>query len=143
MGWAVKRSKYDCRRCGGMGGVGIRVLWICLSLGVIAGAVVWLLNSQQKNEERYSRKAMEISEYGLLRVMEKLGEKPSWNSGFSKTAYEGGWYSAKVYPRVKGDTVMLAVESVGRIGAVSKKQECLLVLSHVNGDSVWIRTAAP
>jgi hypothetical protein len=131
------------RQCGRAGGVGIRVLWICLSLSVIAGAMAGLFNFQQKNEERNSRKAMEISEYGFFRVMEKLSEKPSWNAGFPKTPYEGGWYWAKVIPRVKGDTVFLSVESVGRMGGVSKKQECLLRHSVVNGDSVWVRTSAP
>ena len=127
-------------RCGG--GVGIRVLWIAASLFIIAGAVVWLVNNQQKNEERFFRKALEISEYGLLAVMQKLGETPSWVGDFPKAPYEDGWYTAKVSRYTSGDTVFLRVESVGHIGPVSKKQQCLLRLSIVNGDSAWIRTSA-
>jgi hypothetical protein len=127
-------------RCGG--GVGIRVLWIVASLFVIAGAVVWLANNQQKNEERFYRKALEISEYGLLAVMQKLGETPSWVGDFPKTPYEDGWYAAKVSRNTSSDTVFLRVESVGHIGPVSKKQQCVLKLSVVNGDSTWTRTSA-
>lgn len=140
---ASGRNRFGFFRGAAPGGIAIRVMLICLSLAAITGSVVYLLNSQQKNEERYSRKAMEISEYGLMRVLEKLGHDPSWHGGFPKTSYEGGWYNAKMAPRVKGDTVMLAVESVGHMGTVSKKQECLLVLSVVNGDSVWAKVATP
>ena len=139
MGRALWRTLSISQNRDGEGGVGIRVAWILLSLGVIAGAMVWLINYQQRSEERYSRKAVEISEYGLLHVLEKLGEKPSWRGGFPKTAYEGGWYSAKLTPQTQGDTVLLSVETTGRIGGVTKKQECLLRLSIANKDSVWVR----
>jgi hypothetical protein len=121
------------------GGVGIRILWIFVSLFIIASAIVMLLGNQQKSAERYSRKATEISEYGLMCVLETLGKKPSWTGEFSKTPYSGGWYCAKVSRRVKGDTVLCMVETIGRIGTVSKKSECLLQLSIVNGDSAWSR----
>lgn len=124
------------------GGVGIRVLWIVASLFIIAGAVVWLVNNQQKNEERFFRKALEISEYGLMAVMQKLGEKPSWAGDCPKTPCEDGWYTAKVLRYTSGDTVFLRVESIGHIGPVSKKQQCVLRLSIVKGDSAWIRTSA-
>jgi hypothetical protein len=124
------------------GGVGIRVLWIVASLFVIAGAVLWLVNNQQKNEERFFRKALEISDYGLMAVMQKLGEMPSWVGDCPKTPYEDGWYTAKVSRYTGGDTVFLRVESVGHIGPVLKKQQCVLRLSIVKGDSAWIRTSA-
>jgi len=121
------------------GGVGIRILWIIVSLFIIASAIVALLGSQQRSAEKYSRKAMEISDYGLMCVLETLGKKPSWTGEFSKIPYGGGWYSAKLFRRVKGDTVLCMVETIGRIGAVSKKSECLLQLSIINGDSAWSR----
>jgi hypothetical protein len=123
----------------GSGGVGIRILWIILSLFLIASAIILLLGNQQRSAERYSRKATEISEYGLMCVLETLGKKPSWTGEFSKTPYGGGWYSAKLFRRIKGDTVLCTIETTGRIGSVSKKSECLLQLSIVNGDSVWSR----
>lgn len=112
------------------------------SLFIIAGAVVWLVNNQQKNEERFFRKALEISEYSLLAVMLKLGETPSWVGDFPKTVYENGWYTAKVSRYASGDTVFLRVESVGHIGPVSKTLQSVLRLSIVKGDSTWIRTSA-
>jgi hypothetical protein len=121
------------------GGIGSRMFLILLSLFIIAAAIIVLLANQQKNEEKYSRKAMEITEYGMLCILETLGKKPSWVDGFPKTSYEKGWYSAKISRHSKGDTVFCTVETIGHIGNISKKQECLLRLSIVNGDSVWIR----
>ena len=112
------------------------------SLFIIAGAIVWLVNNQQKNEERFFRKALEISEYGLMAVMQKLGETPSWVGDCPKTPYENGWYTAQASRYSSRDTVFLRVESVGHIGPVSKKQRCVLRLTIINGDSAWIRTSA-
>jgi uncharacterized protein YneF (UPF0154 family) len=121
------------------GGVGIRILWIILSLIIIALAIGYFLGTQQKNQERYSRKAMEISEYGLMCVLETLEKKPSWTEGFAKIPSEGGWYSTKLSRRQKGDTTLCAIEAIGHIGGVSKRSECLLRLSIVNGDSTWTK----
>ncbi len=121
------------------GGVGIRIVWIIISLCIIATAIVLLFHVHQNDEERNIRKAMEISEYGLLNVLELLGTKPSWTEGFSKTSYNGGWYSAKLTRREKGDTVLLYVETTGHIGTVSKKQECVLRLTIMENDSSWVR----
>jgi hypothetical protein len=124
------------------GGVGIRIVWILLSLLVITLAIVLLLSNLQQRQERYSRKAMEISEYGLMCVLETLGKLPSWTGGFLKVPYDDGWYSAKLIPRVKGDTVLCLVQAEGHSGTVSKKSECLLQLSIVNGDSSWTRSTS-
>jgi len=124
------------------GGVGIRVVWILASLLLIAGAIVWLANNQQKNEERSGRKALEISEFGLMACLQNLGEKPSWTGETPKTPYDDGWYCVKASRYVNGDTVMLRVESAGHFGPISKKQQCALRLSVVKGDSVWTRMGA-
>jgi hypothetical protein len=124
------------------GGVALRMILILLNVVLITGAVAVFLNFQQKNQERNSRKALEISEYGLLRVMERLGEKPSLNSGFPKTPYDGGWYSARLIPGIKGDTLLMSVEVIGHIGFISRKQQYRLKLSVVNGDSSWVRALA-
>jgi hypothetical protein len=125
-----------------VGGVGFRVLWIIVSVVVFGLAIVFLLSTHQNNQERYSRKALEISEYGLMCVLETLGKKPSWNEGFSKIPYEDGWFSASLVRHVKGDSLMCAVEATGHIGNVSNKSECLLKLSIVKGDSTWARSPA-
>jgi|WetSurMetagenome_2_1015567.scaffolds.fasta_scaffold220049_1 hypothetical protein len=123
------------------GGVGVRVLWIIVSVIVIALAIVFLLNTVQKDQQRDSRKATEISEYGLQCVLETLGKKPSWTEGFSKIPYEDGWFSATLKRRVKTDTLFCAVEVTGHMGNASRKSECLLKLSFVNKDSAWTRSA--
>jgi hypothetical protein len=125
---------------GAGGGVGIRILWIVLSLAVVAAAMGMFIGTQQKSQERYSRKAMEISEYGLMCALEALDKKPSWTAGFSKIPYQDGWYSAKLARRLKGDSVFCAIEAVGHMGGVSRKSECTLQLSIINGDSSWTRS---
>ena len=121
----------------------LRVVWILASLLLIAGAIVWLANNQQKNEERVqAEKALEISEFGLMACLQNLGEKPSWTGETPKTPYDDGWYCVKASRYVNGDTVMLRVESAGHFGPISKKQQCALRLSVVKGDSVWTRMGA-
>jgi hypothetical protein len=134
-------KKYACRTSfPSNGGVGIRIVWILLSLMIITLAIIFLISNQQKDQARYSRKAMEISEYGLMCVLETLGKKPSWSDGFLKIPYDDGWYSAKLNRRMKGDTLFCTVEAIGHIGTVTKKSGCRLRLSIVNGDSVWQRS---
>ncbi len=134
----IKRTRSPFRASSG--GVGFRVLLLIVSVVVIAAAIVFLLSTHQKNQERYSRKALEISEYGLMCVLETLGKKPSWTEGFTKIPYDDGWFSAKLLRHAKGDTLFCAVEATGHIGNVAKNSECLLKLSVANGDSTWARS---
>jgi hypothetical protein len=121
------------------GGVVIRIVLITVTLVLVAVAIFWFLQKGQEEQERLDRKAVEIGEYGLLMALDKIRTIPSWCEPIGKTEYENGWYEVNVDRKVTHDTTFLFVESLGHMGALTKKQECILRLE-VNGpDSAWVR----
>jgi hypothetical protein len=121
------------------GGVGIRVLWIAATLVMVALAIFWFLDKGQKNQEVLDRKAVEISEYGLLMALQRLKDSPSWCDALQKTEYESGWFTVAVKRQASNDTAFLVVEAVGHAGPVARKQGCVLRLEKNGNDSVWVR----
>jgi hypothetical protein len=121
------------------GGVLVRVLIAGATLLLIAITVVFVMLRYQESQVVNVRKAMAISEYGLLQALQKLGEQPSWRSGFEKTAYEQGWYTVDLIPRNAGDTLFVSVISNGVFGSVSDKKRVELKALVSNGDTVWGR----
>lgn len=117
------------------GGVGVRIVLIVASLAVVAAAISWFLISGQSDEAVLNRKASEICEYGLLQALAHLKENPSWTGELPRTDYEGGWFSATAKARKSGEMLFLDIESIGHIGSVLRKQECVLHLT----DSGWVR----
>jgi hypothetical protein len=130
---------FERTRCGcvlnSKGGVGLRIVLILASLVVVAGAISWFLVSGQSDEAVLNRKASEICEFGLLQALAHLKDNPSWTGKLPRSEYEGGWFTATAKARKSGDTSYLDVESAGRIGSVSRKQDCVLRLT----DSGWVR----
>ena len=121
------------------GGVGTRILLIIATLAVVAVSIFWFLNSRQSDQETLNRKAVEISEYGLLQALAYIKENPSWTGTLPRTDYDGGWYSATAARRKTADTALLDIVSQAHIGAVLYKQECVLRLSVAGNDSQWVR----
>jgi hypothetical protein len=124
---------------GQRGGVGARIIIMIASLAVVAAAIFWFLDSRQTNQETLNRKAVEISEFGLLQALARLKENPSWIGTLPQTDYEGGWYAATAVSRKSADTTFIEVVSQGHIGSVSRKQDCVLRLVVTGNDSLWIR----
>jgi|WetSurMetagenome_2_1015567.scaffolds.fasta_scaffold00072_30 hypothetical protein len=117
------------------GGAGLWIALVIISLAVVAGAISWFLVNGRSDEAVLNRKASEICEYGLMQILAHLKENPSWTGELPRTDYEGGWFVTSAKPRKDGQTSYLDIESVGHIGAVSRRQECVLFLT----DSGWIR----
>jgi hypothetical protein len=124
---------------GQRGGVGARIIIMIASLAVVAAAIFWFLDSRQANQETLNRKAVEISEFGLLQALARLKENPSWIGTLPQADYEGGWYTATAVSRKSADTTFLEVVSQGHIGSVSRKQDCVLRLVVTGNDSLWVR----
>ena len=125
--------------CADFGGVGIRLLWIGATLVVVALAIFWFLDRGQKNQEVLDRKAVEISEYGLLMALQRLKDSPSWCDSLPRAEYESGWYTAAVKRQANNDTTFLVVEAVGHAGPVARTQGCKLRLEKRGNDSIWVR----
>lgn len=121
------------------GGVVVRVIFITVSLILVAVAIFWFLQKGLEEQERQDRKAVEISEYGLLMALDKIRTVPSWCEHIGKTEYESGWYEVNIDRKVIHDTTFLFVESLGSMGALTKKQECMLRLEVNGSDSAWVR----
>jgi hypothetical protein len=117
------------------GGVGLRIVLILASLAIVAAAISWFLVSGQSDEAVLNRKASEICDYGFSQALAHLKENPSWIGELPRADYEGGWFTAAAKARKSGGTSFLDIESVGHIGSVSRKQECVLRLT----DSGWVR----
>lgn len=121
------------------GGVIIRVLVASATLMFIGGAIFGLLHTYGQKQQVYHRKALAISEYGLLTALQKIGEQPSWTSGFSKVSYEDGWYGVKIEHMFEKDTLLMKVVSTGHYGPVSDSRQCVLKLETSGNDSIWVR----
>ena len=121
------------------GGVIIRVLVASATLMFMVGAIVGLLHTYGDKLQVYHRKALAISEYGLLTSLQKIGEQPSWTRGFSKVLYDDGWYEVKIEHMLENDTLLMKVVSTGHFGPVSDSRQCILKLETSGNDSIWVR----
>ena len=121
------------------GGVLVRVAVACATLIVIGGAIIGTISSFQQKQQVYHRKALAISEYGLLMAFQKLQDEPSWVDGIEKTSYEDGWFTVKTRQYLQGDTIFLSIRSEGWYKSVSEAREFLLRLQNSEDDSIWVR----
>jgi hypothetical protein len=121
------------------GGIGVRILIALITLIIIAGVIVFTLSKDQEKQQLYHRKVVAISEYGLQEALQNLHDQPSWRGCIEKTSYDGGWYRVKIKRSVNADTLFLTISSEGHLKSVYDSKKCILSLSVVDGDSVWIR----
>jgi hypothetical protein len=124
---------------GSGGGVAIRVILALLTLVAVGIVVVFLVRSTQQKQQVHHRKALQISEFGLLEALQKLQENPSWRAGFPRTGYSDGWYAVDLTVVEEGDNDTLVVKSTGHSGPVSRYQISQLTLSLIQGDSIWVQ----
>jgi len=121
------------------GGVTFRIIIACATLILIGGAIFFMLRNYQQKQQVYHRKAISISEYGLLEALQKIGDQPSWTEGIDKTPYEDGWYEVETSQFLSADTIFMVIKSKGYSKSVSGTKECVLRLDLSGGDSTWIR----
>jgi hypothetical protein len=85
------------------------------------------------------RKAVEISEYGLLKAMSRLRLEPGWDSGFGKTQYNDGYFAVTVTKHNTDTTRLLTIESQGFCGSMVQTHAYELRLAADSAaDSQWI-----
>jgi len=121
------------------GGVIFRVIAALVTLVVIGGAIFGLLSTHQQAQQTYHRKALEISEYGLMLALGKLHEEPSWRAGFPKTSYDDGWYKVRMSEKQQGEKIYLTITSEAGIGSSTDVKECVLSRSRSETDTAWVR----
>jgi len=120
------------------GGVVLRVI-ICAASLILAGTVItmFLKAFENKKAEDY-RKALAISEYGLLRAFEMIHESPDWSEGFSKEPYEEGSFDVELERQTRDGVVYLRIVSRGTVGSVTLIEERTLRLETSEEGSVWV-----
>jgi hypothetical protein len=120
-----------------LGGIALRVVLIFVTFVAVGGAIFWLLQSFQANQERHQRKALENCEFGLQQALEKLSANPGWTQGLGKTACEDGSFQVSVSGLGDGDTASLTVLAQGWSGGVSRAKKYVLRRVVSGGDTVW------
>ena len=121
------------------GGVALRILIALITLIIIAGVIVITLSRDQEKQQVNHRKVVAICEYGLQNALQKLHDEPSWRGGIEKTSYDGGWYKVNIKRNVNADTLYLLITAESHLKDASDSKKCILSLSVVNGDSLWLR----
>lgn len=115
-----------------------RILLAILTLLIVGGAVVGILRSKQQSFHIQHRKALEISEYGLMSALTHLHENPSWRDGLPKTKYNDGWYRVELKENGRGKIHLLTVTSVGGCGSVRQIKKMVLQRYLNDQDTSWV-----
>ncbi len=118
-----------------------RILVAVLTLVVVGGAVVGLLRSKQQSLQVHHRKALEISEYGLMQALVHLRETPSWRTGLAKTEYNEGSYKVKLKENSDETGRFLTITSIGKSGTVKQEKKIILRMEISNSDTSWVTHA--
>ena len=121
------------------GGVILRIVIALMTLIVIGGAIYGVLYSRLQDQQTYHRKALEVSEYGLMLALEQLHNEPSWRAGFEKTPYDEGWYKVTVKEREENGKILLEITSLGTMRSSTNTKVCVLSREKSAPDSSWVR----
>ncbi|MBN1308346.1 MAG: hypothetical protein JXA18_10545 [Chitinispirillaceae bacterium] len=121
------------------GGVRLRAVIVLVTLCIVGGTIYGLLRQFGQNQQINHRKALKISEYGLMVALQKIHDGPLATDGIPRTGFEEGWYRISFNRYVRNDTVFLAVVSEGHAGSVMEKRECILRQNILGPDTLWVR----
>lgn len=120
------------------GGVIFRIMAAFTTLIIIGALIYSLSQDYQQNGQEYHRKAIELSEYGMLLTLQKINEKPSWREGYKKTSYESGFFSVELRPCLQDQTLYMTIVSRGYMNSVTEERQIVLMLQVEGKDSTWI-----
>lgn len=121
------------------GGVIFRILIAFTTLVIIGVLIYSLIQNYQQNGQEYHRKAIELSEYGMLITLQKINETPSWREGYKKTSYESGFFSVELRPSLLQDqTLLMTIVSRGYMNDVTEERQIVLRLQVEGTDSTWV-----
>lgn len=134
----MKRKQSDKFDIAQHGGIVFRVIIAFTTLLLIGAALYSIIMNYQENGQEYHRKAIEISEYGMLLSLQKINEKPSWRDGFKKTEYENGFFTVELHPHYHGQTLYMTIISRGELKSVVEERQIQLMLQVTGADSSWV-----
>ncbi|MBN1758429.1 MAG: hypothetical protein JW863_08940 [Chitinispirillaceae bacterium] len=121
------------------GGIRFRVLIVLVTLCIVGFAIYQLLHTLGQNQQTNHRKALAISEYGLMMALQEVPSGATPPSAIARTEYDEGWYQVTVKNHSREDTLFCTVTSVGHFGSATERRECILRLEISDSDTSWIR----
>ncbi len=121
------------------GGIRLRVLIVLLTLCIVGATIYQLLHTLGQNQQTNHRKALAISEYGLMMALQQEPAGATPPRAIPKTAYDEGWYRVTTRQDTRDDTLFCTVTSIGKFGSATEQRECILRLTVEGPDSTWVR----
>ena len=121
------------------GGVILRVCIVLVTLIIVGIAIFRLLHTLGQNQENDHRKALAISEYGLMTALQQAPAGATPPPAIPRTDYDDGWYRVTTSQQERGDTLFCTVTSFGHFGSATERRECILRLAVNSFDSSWVR----
>lgn len=123
------------------GGIRLRVLIVLVTLCFVGVTIYQLLHTIGQNQQINHRKALAISEYGLMMALQQVTAGAPSPSGIDRTAYDEGWYQVTARQQLRDDTLFCTITSLGQFGSATELRECILRLETTGNDSVWVRAS--
>jgi hypothetical protein len=125
--------------CDNRGGVLIRSIIVVITLMIVGAAIFGSLTTIGKNQQTYQRKALAVSEYGLMKALQKVKSGLIDFADIPKTECDAGWYSVSFKKYEKNDTIFLLIISRGIVGATTETRECTLRLDSFEAAPEWVQ----
>lgn len=126
------------------GGVSFRITLIIFSMLVIGFSIFFLIENQRKTKKNSHRKATELCDYGLQKVMAdalgKINSDTAKLNSIPKTLFRDGWYKVNVTISKKDTIMTLIIESEGCVKSQSvvQKKEVCLYQTMIDSNIVWV-----
>ena len=119
------------------GRIVVRVIIVLLTLIMVGVALFGMLKNVGQKQQVFHRKALAVSEYGLMKALQKVKTGIFEFKDIPKTECDEGWYSVSFKKYEKNDTVYLHIVSRGEVGSTSEVRECTLKLVNFDANPEW------
>lgn len=121
------------------GGIVIRSIIVIITLIIVGAAIFGSLTSIGKNQQTFQRKALAVSEFGLMKALQRVKSGTVEFSDIPKTECDDGWYSVSFKKYEKNDSIFLLIISRGIVGATIETRECTLRLDNLDSAPEWVQ----
>jgi len=87
------------------------------------------------------RKAVELSDTGLMTVLSRLHEQPENLESVPVTTSANGWYRVTIEPdTTRRDSMQIHLETIGHYGMVTHKKKYRFRMTITENETVWVQT---
>lgn len=115
----------------------LRIIIVVMTLLFVGIALFGLLKNIGQKQQVLHRKALAVSEYGLMKALQKVESGIFEFNDIPKSECEEGWYSVSFKKYEKNDTVYLNIIAKGEVGSTFETRECTLKLVNYEKKPVW------